>query len=108
MPGIHDLISGVEGGPYYTRSQVAKEVSRSRQTIIRWEKAGLITPREIPSDEATGQYVMLYTKEGLEEVREISKLIGTGKPYARIPSQNRKSKKVRVRKNVEPNSKATP
>ena len=61
VPGIIDLVSRLEGGPFYTRKQVADRVGRSIDTIIRWGKED---PKNHPTHKMPlgKSFVWLYTE----------------------------------------------
>lgn len=65
--GIIDLVSRAEGGPFYTRKQVADRVGRSIDTVTRWGKK---YPKYHPTNKMPlgKSFVWLYTEADIERL----------------------------------------
>lgn len=71
LPGILDLVSRAEGGPFYTRKQVADRVGRSIDTIIRWEKEPMNRPTHKMNLGEKG-FVWLYTEADVSRLTKFA------------------------------------
>jgi len=78
VPGIIDLVSRAEGGPFYTRKQVADRVGRSIDTIIRWGKDNpeLHPTHKMPLGKS---FVWLYTEADISVLQEFASHQKTGR-----------------------------
>jgi hypothetical protein len=84
-PGILEMVSRVEGGPFYTIKQVSRMIDRDPDTIRRWQKQEenehLKPGHQMQlGDGTTGQFVWLYTKDDVKRLREHSAKVRPGRP----------------------------
>lgn len=82
-PGILEMISRIEGGPYYAISQVAKMIGRDPDTIRRWQRAKeelRPTNKMELGDGSTDQFVWLYTQQDVRNLRNYSATVKVGRP----------------------------
>lgn len=72
MPhGILDLVSRAEGGPFYTRKQVADRVGRSIDTIVRWGKED-IENHPTHKMRLGKSFVWLYTEADISRLTDFA------------------------------------
>ena len=83
LPGILDMVSRVEGGPYFTISQMATMLGKDADTIRRWAKNNESlkpTHKMDLGDGSKGSFVWLYTEEDVQRYREHAKTVKVGRP----------------------------
>lgn len=69
VPGILDLVSRAEGGPYYTTKQVADLVGRSPDTIRRWARIQRPSHKMELGDHS---FVWLYTEQDVSRLQKFA------------------------------------
>lgn len=82
-PGIVRMVSRIEGGPYYTISQVADQLGRDITTIRRWIKRNPSlhpTHKMTLGDGTKGQFVWLYTYEDISRMQDYVSTLRVGRP----------------------------
>lgn len=83
--GIMALVARVEGGPYYTITQVAEMIGKSTDTIRRWVKEGSVPAptNKMNLGEEGNSFVWLYTKEDVEMMAAYATIVQRGRPRKR-------------------------
>lgn len=83
LPGILEMVSRIEDGPYYTISQVATMIGRDADTIRRWTKKN---PELAPQyrmnlgSKGSGAFVWLYDDEDVKKFKEYALTVKVGRP----------------------------
>jgi len=79
----------IRGVTYFTGTEVAKEVGRTRQTLWRWGQA-----RSIPEGRRDRRGRLLFTAGEVEAIREYATQL--------LPARGAESKQLRLFNNNEP------
>jgi phage terminase Nu1 subunit (DNA packaging protein) len=77
--GIQKLIDRAEGGPYFTRAQVADLLKVSTDTIKRWAENGGPAPSHKMMTGEKG-FVWLYTERDIERLTDWADEQKPGRP----------------------------
>jgi hypothetical protein len=65
VSGIEKIVSRAEGGPWFTKNQVAKLLERHPDTIDRWQKEGKVLrpTHRMPLGDEGESFVWLYSED---------------------------------------------
>lgn len=80
--GIIDLVSRADGGPFYTVSQVAQMIGKSKEQVKRyWQLKPNLKPKyKMPLGEREDNFVWLYTDDDVRALRDYASKQHPGRP----------------------------